>query len=68
MKYKLTLKNKLYLMFHTSYIDRLAYLIPKVEEYSIKYFEENNIRKPLYFYKYVLEQTKEILFEYEFVR
>lgn len=68
MKYKLTFKNKLYLMFHRSYIDRMAYLIPKVEEHSIKYFEENNIKKPLNFYKYVLEQVKEIIFEYTFVR
>lgn len=68
MKYKLTFKNKLYLMFHQSYIDRMAYLIPKVAEHSIKYFEEINIKKPLNFYKYVLEQTKVIIFEYTLIR
>lgn len=65
MKYKLTFKNKLYLIFHQSYIDRLSYLIPRVEEHTIKYFNENNIKLPVNLYKYVLTQVEHLLFEYE---
>jgi hypothetical protein len=65
MKYKLTLKNKLYLMFHQSYIDRLNYLILKVEKHTIEYFNKNNIKLPVNLYKYVLTQAEHLLFEYE---
>lgn len=65
MKYKLKFKDKLYLFFHQNKLDRLSYLIPKVEEHTIKYFTDNNIRKPVNMYKYVLGQVEHILFEYE---
>ncbi len=65
MKYELTFKNKLYLIFHKRYVDRMSYLLPKVEEHIIKYFDENKMSLPFNFYKYVVTQTQQILFEFD---
>ena len=65
MIYKLTFKDKLYLLFHSSDIDRISYLIPKVENHTINYYKEKQLKLPVNMYKYVWEEVQLILFDYE---
>lgn len=65
MIYKLTFKDKLYLLFHSSDIDRINYLIPKVENHTINYYKEKQLKPPFNMYKYVWAEVQHILFDYE---
>ena len=51
--YKLTLKDKIYLCFQEDIIKRSAYLFPKVKEHQLNWFNENGIRIPLFFDRYI---------------
>lgn len=63
--YKLTFKDKLYLYFQNKYSKRYAYLYPKVEQNQLKWFEENGIRLPIDFNRYIKNYVESLIFEYE---
>lgn len=63
--YKLTFKDKLYLCIQEDNIKRYAYLYPKVEQHQLKWFEENGIRLPIDFNRYIKNYVENLIFEYE---
>jgi hypothetical protein len=63
--YKLTLKDKIYLFFHESRIERFGYLIPKVEKHQYNWFNINGLRIPTDFNKYIYNYVDQLIFEYE---
>lgn len=65
MKYQLTLKDKLYFLFHQRYIDRFHYLFSKIEQHYNNYFRKNNINFPIYYNKFLMLNTANIIRSYE---
>ena len=63
--YKLSLKDKLYLWLQENNIKRYAYLYPKVEQHQLKWFNENGIRLPIDFDRYIKNYVEMLIFEYE---
>lgn len=63
--YKLTLKDKIYLFFHEDFDKRFLYLSPKVYEHQLNWFNENGIRIPLDFDRYINNYVDSLIFEYD---
>ena len=63
--YKLTFKDKLYLWLQENYVKRYAYLYPKIEQHQLKWFEENRLRLPINFNRYIKNYVENLIFEYE---
>lgn len=63
--YKLTLKDKIYLFFYEDYDKRVFYLFPKVKEHQLNWFNENGIRIPLNFDRYINNYVDSLIFEYD---
>lgn len=63
--YKLTLKDKIYLFFQEDEIKRIAYLFPKVWEHQLNWFNENRIRIPIDFNRYITNYVDSLIFEYD---
>lgn len=63
--YKLTFKDKIYFIFHKSNIDRIGYLMPKVEKHQFEWFFKNGLRLPYDFHKYIYNYVESLIFEYE---
>ena len=64
--YSLSLKDKIYLFFQEDSIKRIAYLFPKVKEHQLDWFNENGIRIPLDFDRYIRNYVESLLNDYEF--
>lgn len=63
--YKLTFKDRLYLLFQNDESKRCNYLFPKVYKHQLNWFKTNNIKLPIYFDKYINTYVKALIFEYE---
>ena len=63
--YKLTLRDKIYLFFYEDYYKRVSYLFPKVKDNQLNWFNENGIRLPLDFDRYINNYVDSIIFEYD---
>lgn len=63
--YSLTLKDKIYLFFHEDRIKRIDYLFPKVRKHQLNWFNENRIKIPLDFDKYINNYVDSLIFEYD---
>ena len=59
--YQLTFIDKIYFIFEDRYINRYAYLYPKVEKHQLNWFYKNKIKLPLNFDRYVSNYTKCLL-------
>lgn len=64
--YKLTLKDKIYFFFQEDSLKRVVYLFPKVKEHQFNWFNENGIRIPLDFDRYINNYVKCLINDYEF--
>ncbi len=63
--YNLTLKDKIYLFFQEDKIKRTIYLFPKVKEHQLNWFNENEIRIPIDFDRYINNYVDNLIFEYD---
>ncbi|MBR0351344.1 MAG: hypothetical protein IJH76_05975 [Clostridia bacterium] len=63
--YSLTLKDKIYLFFQENSIKRIAYLSPKVYEHQLNWFNEQGIRIPKDFNRYISNYVDSLIFEYD---
>ena len=66
--YKLTLKDKIYLFFHEDYDKRVFYLYPKVFVHQLKWYNENRLRIPLDYDRYINNYIDSLIFEYDLKR
>ena len=66
--YSLTLKDKIYLYFHEDRIKRITYLFPKVKKHQLDWFNENELKIPLFFDRYVENYVDNLLLDYDLRR
>lgn len=66
--YKLTFKDKIYLLFQEDIIKRKAYLFPKVKEQQFNWFNENRIKIPVNFDRYISNYVDCLILEYNLRR